>query len=48
VRGDWLAVEKDEGCGEIPNRELTVEHGTEGTLVQDDTVAKWRDIDECP
>lgn len=47
VRGDWLAVEKDAGCGEIPNRELTVQHGTDGTMLQEDTVAKWRDVDAC-
>ena len=48
VRGDWLAVEKDAGCAEIPNRELTVQHGESGTLAQEDEVAKWRDVDACP
>jgi fibronectin type 3 domain-containing protein len=48
TRGSWEAVEKDAGCGEIPNRELTVQHGTEGVLVQADEVAKWRDLDNCP
>jgi hypothetical protein len=48
TRGSWLAVEKDAGCAEIPNRELTVEHGEEGTLAQADTVATWRDVDACP
>ena len=48
ARGSWDAVEKDAGCGEIPNRELTVQHGTAGTLAQADEVAKWRDIDACP
>ena len=48
ARGTWLAVEKDAGCGEIPNRELTVQHGTDATLAQADTVAKWRDVDACP
>jgi hypothetical protein len=48
ARGTWLAVEKDAGCGEIPNRELTVQHGTDATLAQSDTVAKWRDVDACP
>jgi glycosidase len=48
ARGSWDAVEKDAGCGEIPNRELTVQHGTAGAFVQADEVAKWRDIDACP
>jgi hypothetical protein len=48
ARGSWDAVEKDAGCGEIPNRELTVQHGTEGRLEQVDEVAKWRDVDACP
>lgn len=48
TRGTWLAVEKDDGCGEIPNRELTVQHGDAGTLAQADAVGKWRDVDACP
>lgn len=48
ARGSWLAVEKDAGCGEIANRELTVQHGEDGTLAQADTVEKWRDVDLCP
>ncbi|HUF05854.1 MAG TPA: alpha-amylase family glycosyl hydrolase [Candidatus Binatia bacterium] len=48
ARGNWEAVEKDGGCGEIPNRELTVQHGSDGTLAQADEVEKWRDIDNCP
>jgi hypothetical protein len=48
TRGSWLAVEKDDGCGEIPNRELTVQHGEEGALEQADTIGKWRDVDACP
>jgi hypothetical protein len=48
TRGSWEAVEKDAGCGEIPNRELTVQHGEEGLLLQADEVAKWRDLDNCP
>jgi hypothetical protein len=39
ARGSWDAVEKDAGCGEIPNRELIVQHGTEGILAQEDDVA---------
>jgi glycosidase len=48
TRGSWEAVEKDAGCGEIPNRELTVQHGEAGVLAQADEVAKWRDVDGCP
>jgi len=48
ARGTWLAVEKDAGCAEIANRELTVQHGEDGTLAQADTVEKWRDVDLCP
>jgi len=48
TRGSWLAVEKDAGCGEIPNRELTVQFGQTGSLDQADEVGKWRDVDACP
>ncbi|MBA2265901.1 MAG: alpha-glucosidase C-terminal domain-containing protein [Chloroflexi bacterium] len=48
TRGSWEAVEKDAGCGEVPNRELLVEHGVDGTLAQLDEVATWRDVDACP
>ena len=48
ARGTWDAVEKDAGCGEIPNRELVVQHGTDGTLAQADEVARWRDVHACP
>lgn len=48
ARGTWDAVEKDAGCGEIPNRELTVQHGTDGALAQADEVGRWRDVHACP
>jgi glycosidase len=48
TRGSWEAVEKDDGCAEIPNRELTVQHGEEGILTQADAVGRWRDVDACP
>ncbi|MGH2358099.1 MAG: carbohydrate-binding module family 20 domain-containing protein, partial [Candidatus Limnocylindria bacterium] len=48
TRGSWEAVEKDDGCGEIPNRELAVVFGADGSLVATDRVAKWRDLDNCP
>ena len=47
TRGSWDAVEKDAGCGEIPNRTITVVYGTDGTLAVPDEVAKWRDVDQC-
>ena len=47
TRGSWEAVEKDSGCGEIPNRALTVEPSGDGAIEVEDTVEKWRDLDAC-
>ena len=47
TRGSWEAVEKDSGCGEIPNRTLVVVFGVDGNLALADEVGKWRDIDAC-
>ncbi len=47
TRGSWEAVEKDDACGEIPNRTLSVTFGAEGTQEVPDTIAKWRDVDQC-
>ncbi|MEO7663687.1 MAG: alpha-amylase family glycosyl hydrolase, partial [Candidatus Limnocylindrales bacterium] len=47
TRGSWDAVEKDDGCGEIPNRTFEVSFGDAGALPVADTVAKWRDVDQC-
>ncbi len=47
TRGSWEAVEKDAGCGEIPNRTLTTEFGAGGGQGIADTVEKWRDLDAC-
>jgi hypothetical protein len=47
TRGSWDAVEKDDGCGEIPNRTFTVTFGTDGTQAIDLEVGKWRDADAC-
>jgi hypothetical protein len=47
TRGSWEAVEKDAGCGEIPNRTVAVVYGTDGTQLVEATVEKWRDIDQC-
>ena len=48
ARGSWEAVEKDAGCGEIPNRTVTVEYGAAGTMEILDVIEKWRDLDRCP
>ena len=48
TRGSWEAVEKDAGCGEIPNRTLAVEYTADGTQEALDAVEKWRDLDACP
>jgi glycosidase len=47
TRGSWEAVEKDAGCGEIPNRTLVADHGAGDQQVAD-TVETWRDLDGCP
>lgn len=47
TRGTWEAVEKDDACGEIPNRTFAVVFGTDGTQQLVDKVGKWRDIDNC-
>jgi hypothetical protein len=47
TRGSWEAVEKDAGCGEIPNRQLTVTFDDDGHQLVEDSVAKWRDLDQC-
>jgi hypothetical protein len=48
TRGSWEAVEKDEACGEIPNRTLIIDGSTGATQVIEDVVATWRDVDGCP
>jgi len=47
TRGSWEAVEKDGGCGEIPNRTVLVTFGEDGAQQVADEVAKWRDVDQC-
>lgn len=47
TRGSWEAVEKDAGCGEIPNRTLLVTYGSDGRQEVRDEVGKWRDLDAC-
>lgn len=48
ARGTWDAVEKGTECEEIANRRLQVslEPGA-SELIVEDTVAKWRDLDNC-
>lgn len=48
VRGTWDAVEKGPACEEIANRRLkvTLPPGASDLTVED-TVAKWRDLDNC-
>jgi hypothetical protein len=47
TRGTWEAVEKDAGCAEIANRTFDVAYGSDGTQRVEDTVEKWRDVDQC-
>jgi hypothetical protein len=44
--GDWDHVEKDAGCGEIANRQLTVTDSN-GTQSVNDTVLNWRGVAPC-
>jgi len=43
----WHHVETDGTCAEIPNRQLTLAHGTDGTQVVEDTVLNWRSVVPC-
>lgn len=45
--GSWDYVEKDEGCGEIGNRMLTLSYGANGTQTVNDTVENWRNVAPC-
>jgi hypothetical protein len=45
--GDWEHVEKDAGCGEINNRQLTLSYGSTGTQTVNDVVPNWRNIAPC-
>ncbi len=54
TRGNWETVEKGSDCEEIDNRTLSVgldslgERSADGTFVVEHTIAKWRDLDNCP
>ncbi|MCI0478874.1 MAG: hypothetical protein L0Y55_21740, partial [Anaerolineales bacterium] len=45
--GDWDHVEKDNACGEIANRQLTLSYGANGTQTVNDTVDNWRNVAPC-
>jgi hypothetical protein len=45
--GSWDYVEKDAGCGEIANRQLTLAYGTSGVQAVADTVQNWRNVAPC-
>jgi hypothetical protein len=45
--GDFDHVEKDGGCGEINNRQLTLSYGASGTQAVNDTVGNWRNVTPC-
>ena len=45
--GDWDHVEKDNGCGEIGNRTLTLAYGATGNQTAPDTVQNWRNVAPC-
>ncbi len=45
--GDWDHVEKDNACGEIANRSLTLSYGTNGTQTINDVVQNWRNVAPC-
>ncbi|MGE5373679.1 MAG: alpha-amylase, partial [Bacteroidota bacterium] len=45
--GSWDFVEKDNSCGEIANRQLTLSYGSTGTQTVNDTVQNWRNVAPC-
>jgi hypothetical protein len=45
--GSWDYVEKDDACGEIANRQLTLSYGSNGTQTVSDTVENWRNVAPC-
>jgi Alpha amylase, catalytic domain len=45
--GSWDFVEKDGGCGETNNRQLTLSYGTDGNMTINDTVPNWRNVAPC-
>ena len=45
--GSWDYVEKDAGCGEIADRQLTLSYGATGTQAVNDSVLNWRNVAPC-
>jgi hypothetical protein len=45
--GAWEFVEKDAGCGEIANRQLTLAVGPGGEQAVNDVVPNWRNVEPC-
>ncbi len=45
--GSWDFVEKDNSCGEIANRQLTLSYGSTGTQTINDVVENWRNVAPC-
>jgi len=45
--GDWEHVEKDDACGEIGNRQLTLSYGANGTQTVNDNVPNFRNVAPC-
>ena len=45
--GSWDYVEKDNSCGEVGNRMLTLAYGSTGTQTVNDTVQNWRNVAPC-
>jgi hypothetical protein len=45
--GLWDYVEKDGACGEIGNRQLTLNYGADGNMLLNDTVLNWRNVAPC-
>jgi glycosidase/fibronectin type 3 domain-containing protein len=44
---DFFDVEKGASCDEIANRQLTLDYGTTGTQIVNDTVLNWRNVNPC-
>lgn len=45
--GAWDYVEKDGGCGETANRQLTLSYGSNGIQNVNETVQNWRNVAPC-
>ena len=43
----WFYVEKNNACGEVDNRPLTLNYGSTGIQTVNDTVVNWRNIAPC-